>query len=68
MTERDLSMASLGAGMRIAEECITAARAATSLEDKVSDLTDAIDALLRHLAHIKREQQMEQMNRELGNR
>jgi hypothetical protein len=67
MTERDLSFASLGEGMRIAQECITAARTATSPEDKILHLTDAVDALFRHLQHIESEQKMAEMNRQLGN-
>ena len=49
MSDVDLTAASVGLGLQIAEEQIAQARAATTCEEKLASLTDAIDALVRHV-------------------
>ena len=49
MSDIDLTAASQGLGLQIAEEQIAQARAATTCEEKLASLLDAIDALVRHV-------------------
>ena len=51
MSDVDLTAASQGLGLQIAEQQIAQARAATTCEEKLACLTDGLDALMRHVRY-----------------
>ncbi len=67
MSDIDLTAASEGLGLQIAEQQIAQARAATACEEKIACLTDALDALIRHVRFQQELTDRDRINQSVGN-
>ena len=63
MEDHEQSAASHGSGMQIALRHLEYAKAASSTDEKVARLTDAVEALLLHLRHTEDEATLADLRR-----
>jgi hypothetical protein len=57
----------MGFGVREASDAIEKAKVASTADEKIKHLTEAIEVLIAHLDHLESEKRMDEMNRQLGN-